>query len=407
MSGTVTRLALLAKPGAEHTGVGRYTGALANGLRDLGLDVTRVAPALPPLPEAGYDLLQRAGMDARAFLRNFPVWARYPQADLYHLTSQNLASLLVFRRPRGPVVVTVHDIIPYLLADDPEFSPYRNLGDRGFDRLAMAGLRRADRLVADSEYTRRCLVEHLGIPTHRIEVIYLGVEHERFYPRPVPAEVFARYGLRPDGRYLIFVGSEHARKNLPVLVMALATVRAAGLRGDLSDVELIKVGRAHDESARHQLLALSEHLGIRSAIHFLDDVPEDELPLLYNLADVCVMPSLYEGFGLPVVEAMACGTPVICANATSLPELAGDAALLFDGGDGAVVRLAEALRRVLTDQPLSAELRARGLARAARFRWSETARQVAWLYGSLGVAGEAADAAGSIATLAAESTEGN
>ena len=375
----MTRVALIAKPGATHTGVGRYVATLAQGVRDLGLDVRQAAPVLPPLPGAAWGLLRRAGIDARSFLLNYPLWASYPAADVYHLTSQNLASVLCFRRPRRPVVVTVHDIIPYLLRNDPALSPYRNRGDRLFDRLAMSGLRRADRLVADSEYTRQRLVDYLHIPQERIEVVHLGVDPDRFRPLPVSSDIYARYGLRAGVRYLIYAGSEDARKNLPALVKALAVVR-----GDRGDVELLKVGRAHHAAGRQELIALSEQLGVRSAVHFLDDVPEADLPLLYGLAAVCVMPSLYEGFGFPVLEAMACGTPVICANATSLPELAGDAAIVVDGGAGFAERLAQELGRLLRDPELAGELRARGLARAARFRWSETAGRMARLYGELG-----------------------
>lgn len=374
----MTGVALVAKPGAAHTGVGRYVGALAESLGSLGLDVQRVAPALPPLPDPAYAALRRAGMDARAFLLNFPLWAHYPPADVYHLASQNLASLLMFRRPRGPVVVTVHDIIPYLLRDDPQLSPYRSLADRAFDRLAMMGLVRADLLVADSDYTRRCLIEHLHVPAGRIEVVYLGVDHDRFRPRTVPAELFTRHGLRPDARYVIYVGSEDARKNLSALVEALAAVRST-----LGDVQLIKVGHAHHEAGRRQLISLSDRLGVRSAVRFLDDVSEEDLPLIYNLAEVCVLPSLYEGFGFPVLEAMACGTPVICADATSLPELADGAAILVAAGADFAGRLATELRRLLADRVLADQLRFRGLARASQFRWSDTAGRMARLYGDL------------------------
>lgn len=385
----MTKVAFIAKPGALHTGVGRYAATLAQGVLDLGFDVAHAAPALPPLPGATWELLRREGIDARAFLENYPLWTSYPSADVYHLTSQNLASAILFGRPRRPVVVTVHDIIPYLLRNDLQLSPYRNRVDRLFDRMALAGLRRADRLVADSEYTRRCLVDHLHLPHGGIDVVYLGVDHVRFRPHPPSPELYARYGLRAGTRYLIYAGSEDARKNLPALVRALAVVRR-----DLADVELIKVGRAHHAPARRELIGLSEQLGVRSAVHFLDDVPEADLPLLYGLAEVCVMPSLYEGFGFPVLEAMACGTPVICANATSLPELAGDAAILVDGGAGFVERLAEQLVRLLCDRELREELHVRGLGRAARFQWSETAARMGRLYREL--------AAGSNGAVAAE-----
>lgn len=365
------RIGLVAKPGHPNTGVGRYVQILEGGLRHAGADTLRVAPLVPPLPSTAYAALRRAGMDLRAFLTNYPVWADYPEADVYHFTSQNLASLLLFRRPPGNVVVTVHDIIPYMLRDNPRLSSYRTVADRLFDRLAMAGLERADRLLADSHYTKSCLVEYLETPPEKIEVVYLGIDHEHFRPLAVPGTVHERFRLPVGRRYLIYVGSEDPRKNLGTLVRALAEVRR-----DVPNVELIKVGRAHFDRQRQMLIRLAHELGVRAAVHFLDDVAEEDLPLLYNLADVCVMPSTYEGFGFPALEAMACGTPVVCANAASLPELVGDAALTFEHGPDSVKGLAMAIRRVLSEPDLAATLRTRGQARAATFRWSECVRRV-------------------------------
>ncbi|HEX9442335.1 MAG TPA: glycosyltransferase family 1 protein [Roseiflexaceae bacterium] len=370
-----SRIALIAKPGGTNTGVGRYVRMLHSGLREAGVDAVPVAPIAPPLPNAGYATLGRLGMDLRAFLLNYPIWARYPKADVYHFTSQNLASLLMVRRPNGTIVVTVHDIIPYMLRDDPHLSSYRTAADRLFDRLAMAGLRRADRLIADSHYTRQCIVRCLGISPEKIATVHLGIDHERFRPLPVPASIRARYQLPEGRRYLIYVGSEDPRKNLDTLVRALAEVRRL-----MPDVELIKVGRAHFDSERQRLIALADRLGVRRAVHFLDDLPEGDLPQLYNLADVCVMPSLYEGFGFPVLEAQACGTPVICANAASLPEIAGDAALLFECGPRGADALAAAILRVLSERDLYRSLRITGLAHAAAFGWEHTARRTLDLY---------------------------
>ena len=369
------KVALIAKPGGTSTGVGRYVEMLHRGLRDAGVEAARIAPSVPPLPGAGYAVLERLGVDLRAFLANYPIWAAYPRADLYHLTSQNLATLLLFRRPPGRVVVTVHDIIPYMLRDDPMLCPYRTAADRIFDRLAMAGLRRADLLLADSHYTRACLERHLGIDRARIAVVHLGIDAGRFRPLPVPAAFRARYNLPDDRRYLIYVGSEDPRKNLPALLRALA-----GVRRELPEVELIKVGRAHFEGERSRLLDLAASLRIRAAVRFLDDVPDEDLPLLYNAADVCVIPSLYEGFGFPVLEALACGTPVIATHAASLPELLGDGGLLVKPGPDAPSLLAYAIVRVLTDHDLSLALRRAAPRRAAEFSWGATTRDTLGQY---------------------------
>lgn len=368
-------IALIAKPGHAATGVGRYTLELERLLRISGHQVSVVHPVVS-LPRWTTRALRRwTGWDVETFFKHYPVWAHYPQADVYHITSQNLATLLLLHRPPGPTIVTVHDIIRYMLRDDPNLNTYRTRSDRFFDQAATRALRHANMLVADSHYTRQCLIDQLGIAPDRIEVVYLGVNHERFRMAPVPATLRERYGLPEDRRYLIYVGSEDPRKNLVTLVRALAEIRRA-----LPDVELIKVGRAQFELERQRLVELAEQVGVRQAIHFLDDVPEMDLPLLYNLADVCVMPSLYEGFGFPVLEAMACGTPVVCAATSSLPELAGDAGLLFEIGPQAVEALAAAVQRILTDREFCQILRTKALAQAAKFTWASTARHMTALF---------------------------
>lgn len=368
-------IALIAKPGHADTGVGRYTLELEQRLRSFGHQVTVVNPALS-LPDRLTQTIRRwSKWDLAAFFTHYPMWIDYPQADIYHITSQNLATLMLLRRPPGPTIITVHDIIRYMLRNDPDLTTYRTRADRLFDQMATMALKRADLLVADSAYTKQCLIDQLEIAASQIEVVHLGVDHEQFHLLTIPAAIRARYHLPEGKRYLFYVGSEDPRKNLMTLVQALAKVRHT-----LPDVELIKVGRAHFADERERLIQAAAQLGVRAAIHFLDDVPESDLLLLYNLADVCVMPSRFEGFGFPVVEAMACGTPVVCARAASLPELVGDAGLMFEIGPEAVDMLAAAITRIFTDHTLCQMLRAKGLARAATFTWSATTRQMIALF---------------------------
>lgn len=376
LSASPGRICLIAKPGNAATGVGRYVAALQAHLDALGADVARAAPSVPPLPALLYAGLRRARVDLRTFLLNYPVWAGFPPADVYHITSQNLASLLPLGRPRGRTVVTVHDIIPYMLRDDPRLCVYRTAADRLFDRLAMSGLRRADHLIADSDYTRRSIVEHLGIPAERISVVHLGVDHGRFRVRPRSDDLPERYGLPRGRRYLIYVGSEDPRKNLPTLLRAVALARRGA-----PDLALIKVGRAHFERERERLRALAAALGLEDAVFWLGDVLEDDLPGLYALAEAAVQPSLFEGFGFPLLEAMACGTPAIYARAASLPELAGDAGLGFDPrAVDAEAALAALIGRVLEEPALRAQLRETGIRQAAAFTWERTVGETARVY---------------------------
>jgi glycosyltransferase involved in cell wall biosynthesis len=370
-----TDVVVIAKPGGLNTGVGRYVHMLMSELCLRGYNSLRIPPSVPPLPSLAYTGLAKLRIDARSFLSNYPIWADYPKSGTYHLSSQNLATLLMFRPPKGKTIVTVHDIIPFMLRNVRDLNPYGGRVDRWFDRLAMEGLKRADRLIADSHYTKRCLIEHLGLPETLIDVVHLGIDHLRFRPQAVSREIRGRYGLAADRRYLIYVGSEDPRKNLEAQLNALALVRQ-----EHDDVEFIKVGAAHFKDERARLLQLVEKLGIRSAVHFLDDVPEQDLPLLYCLADVCVMTSLYEGFGFPVLEAMACGTPVVCSNGASLPELAGTSALLFDPLRDGSAGLAYQISRLLRDQNLQRELRSQGRKQAAKFTWSSTAERTIEIY---------------------------
>ncbi len=155
--------ALVAGTTEVNTGIGRYVDMLDAGLQQAGVQTTRVAPTLPVLPDFTYRLLQWFGRDLRAFLTNYPLWSTYPEADIYHVTQQTLASLLLFRRPSGKVVVTVHDIFPYMVRNDPQLgSPYGS-SEHVYYRLPVAGLKRANHLIAVSEYTKQCIIEHLGI----------------------------------------------------------------------------------------------------------------------------------------------------------------------------------------------------------------------------------------------------
>jgi glycosyltransferase involved in cell wall biosynthesis len=366
-------IALIAKAGHGHTGVGRYTHEIAKTLQSLGHGVSLTHP-MAPVPSA----LARAGrritgLDATAFFNNYPVRAQAAPADVVHVSSQNLATVMLTRRSTVPTVVTVHDIIPYMVRNDPALSTYRTWADRLFDQLALAGVRRAHALIAVSEYTRQTVHHHLGIPTERITVVHHGIDHERFRPHDPPAEVWDRFGLRRDRRYLIYVGSEDPRKDLGTLIDALALIRETA-----PDVELIKVGDAHFAEERDRLLARARAQGVASAISFLNDVADADLPALYALARVCVMPSVYEGFGIPVIEALACGTPVVASDASSLPELVGDAGLLFP--PRRADRLADGIRRLLDRSAWWQDWRAAALSRARDFTWDRAARRTLDVY---------------------------
>jgi glycosyltransferase involved in cell wall biosynthesis len=254
-----------------------------------------------------------------------------------------------------PSVVTVHDL-GYRYFPDAH-PPLQRLY---LDWSTRYSARAATRIIADSQATRDDLVKFYEVPQEKISVVYPGRD-ESLGPAD-PAPVLARHGLA--GGYLLHVGTLQPRKNLMRLIEAVAA-----LRPRWPDVTLVLAGRPGWLS--EPILALARQHA--AWVRLLDYVPEADLPGLYSGARAFVYPSLYEGFGFPVLEAMACGTPVICANTSSLPEVAGDAALLVDPTDTAA--LAAAIERVLAEPALRADLAAKGRAQVQKFSWQRTAAE--------------------------------
>jgi glycosyltransferase involved in cell wall biosynthesis len=267
---------------------------------------------------------------------------------------------------RGPTVVTVYDLS---FLRHPELF---NRGNRLYLRtLTPPSLRRADRVITISEHTKRDVVELCGVPPERVTPILLAA-HERFRPA-APEEVAAfraRKGL-PE-RFILYLGTLEPRKNVGLLVRAYAELRRAGL----TDCDLVLAGGRGWQY--EGVFAAIDALGVRDSVHLPGFVPEEEQALWYSSAVVFAYPSLYEGFGLPLLEAMACGTPVVATRSSSLPEVVGDAGVLVDPSDPH--ELARALRGLLDDEARRAELRAAGLARARTFSWRRMAAETVRVY---------------------------
>ncbi len=288
-----------------------------------------------------------------------PWLLRWLKADLYHS-----AYYLMPYFPGVPTVLTVYDVIPLRF---PEHSTARaRLLFRLTTKLA---LHASEHVIAISEATKQDYVHFFGVPLDRITAIPLAAS-DRFSPRP-PEEVEAlqrKYGL-PD-RFFLYLGSNKPHKNLGRLVEAWAKVKP-------KDVAMVIAGAWISQFPEPKVAA--EKLGV--PVIWLGPVPEDDLLALYSAAEAFVFPSLYEGFGLPVLEAMACGAPVACSNISSLPEVAGDAALYLD--PESVDSISEALRRLLSDAELRVTLRERGLERAGEFSWNRTAERTLEVYRSV------------------------
>lgn len=265
-----------------------------------------------------------------------------------------------------PIVVNIHDTTYLTLPTDPLWGLYA----RAFTALAV---RRASAILTLSESSKRDIVGHYRVSPDRVVVVPLGV-HPRFRPldkAEARAVVAQKYGLAAP--FVLFVSALEERKNVPTLLRAFAQFKRTPA-GQAARLALVgKPGGAWPEIQRGVA-----DLGLASEVVCLGHAPTDDLPLFYSAAAVFAFPSLYEGFGIPVAEAMACGTPVITSNVSSLPEVGGDAALYVDPHD--VDGLAAALGRVLGDAALRDALSARGLVQAARFTWDEVARQTVAVY---------------------------
>lgn len=362
-------------PAVHHrAGLGRYASELVTALCAVAGDdiclrafYTEAATARPEgtiatMPQfrsnLGYKPWRLAAM-ASHFAR-VPFDSFYGRPDLVHATDHLLPHL------RARSVFTLHDLIFEIY---PEHHKRYN---HTFLKLMMPRfLRAADHIIAVSEHTKRDAERLYGISAKKMTVIHEGVD-PRYRPvteRAALEGVRHKYGL-PE-QYILHVSTIEPRKNLGALLDALGA-----LKGEFPDLKLVLVGKkGWLYEPFFEKLAIS---GLESEVIFPGFVAEEDLPAVYQLATVFAFPSVYEGFGLPPLEALACGVPVVCSDASSLPEVVGDAALLFPPQDTAA--LITALRRVLTDETLRRDLQQRGPQQAARFTWERAARETLAVY---------------------------
>ena len=309
-----------------------------------------------PVPERLATILwQRARLP-------LPVEALLGPQEVCHFPDFVMPPLL---RARG--VLTVHDLSFRRVPEAAALGLRRYL-----NRVVPRSVRRADLVRADSAPTRRDLTELLGAPPGKTAVLYSGVGPE-FRPLHDPerlAAVRRRYGL-PE-RFILSLGTIQPRKNYARLIRAYARLHHSGPQAP----HLVIAGRPGWLSG--DLVGLVERLGVGGRVHFLRDATDADLPALYALAEVFALVSLYEGFGLPPLEAMACGTPVLVSDVSSLPEVVEGAGLLVDPFD--VDAIAAALERLLGDAALRRQLAERGLAQAARFTWAHAAEELLGFY---------------------------
>lgn len=291
------------------------------------------------------------------FLANI---VRQSGADIFFATDINS-----YLAPQAgiKVVSMAYDLIPFIF---PEVMASQPLPVRIGWRVNFSKLRKSTVVIAISEATKKDLINLFGIDPEKITVIYPGMDHLLFNRANAEdsarqSQVLRRYGI--DGKFLLYVGDSEWRKNLRRVLEALATLDTG--------IRLVLVGKRAKTDVTLQ--SWIRELGLEGRVMTPGFVPDEDLPPLYGAAEMFLFPSLYEGFGLPVIEAMACGCPVITSNVSSMPEIAGDAALLVDPTDSD--QIFEAINKVLNEDGVKSVLSDAGVRRSKYFSWEKSAKE--------------------------------
>jgi glycosyltransferase involved in cell wall biosynthesis len=323
--------------------------------------------AIRALGENFRPVVEKAGNYSITEQFKIPLALRRERVTLFHAPHYVLPRLVHCRS-----VVTIHDCIHLMF---PQYLP--NRAALTYARTSMAtAAARATRILTVSESSKTDIMRFFGTDASKVDVIYNAFD-ERFGIEPLEEDVVRvreRYQLHDE--FVLYAGNVKPHKNLERLIDAFHLVRSRGL----DHLKLVMIG---DDISKYASLRRAVHkYQLHKYVRFLGYLPEETLAVMYRLAGVFVFPSLYEGFGLPPLEAMASGTPVVTSNVSSLPEVAGDAAQLVDPYDPQAI--ADGIYQVLTDIDLRRSLRRKGLARARQFSWAQSVRRVREIYGEVG-----------------------
>lgn len=364
-------------------GIGTY---IRNLLRQLAR-IDRQTEYVLLSPEADLEVASQLGPNFRAVLEPSPNYSlreqvhvpwvlRRERPDVFHAPHYVLPPAVTCRS-----VVTIHDCIHLMF---PQYLP--NKMAYAYARASMwAAVKRSDRILTVSEASKRDILHFFNVAPEKIVVVYNAID-DHFWLTPPDEEVARvreRYQL--DHQFILYVGNIKPHKNLVRLIEAFADLRRTGFE----ELKLLIIG---DEISKLPSLRRAVHgHKLHKHVRFLGYVSDDTLRVLYRLASLFVFPSLYEGFGLPPLEAMASGTPVVASNQSSLPEVTGDAAVLVDPYD--VASIVEGMRRVLSDATLADGLRHRGPARAREFSWARSVEKTRTVYEQVGHVSAAARSA--------------
>jgi glycosyltransferase involved in cell wall biosynthesis len=362
------------------TGSGQYTRRLVRGLAALGQD-SRIILVTPEKKQDARSKMQEIPTScllhpvpcSRSNLRKvwfeqiaFPRACRRLHADVAHVPYW--APPL---RPTIPTVVTIHDLIPLLL-HEYRGGPLVQL----YTALVGYAARSATRVLTDSEFSRQDIIAHLSLAQDHVRAVYLA-GGDNYTPTPAPSDTDVRTRYSLPERYVLYLGGFDVRKNVAALIDAYHC--AAPSIGETHPLVIAGQLPANDTPFAPDPRRLAQEHGLDERIVRFIDFPDDaDKPALYRGATAFIFPSRYEGFGLPPLEALACGTPVVGSDTSSIPEIVGDGGLLLSPDD--VEGMAQALVKLVTDVEFRTELSRRALAQAARFSWEQTARETLAAY---------------------------
>jgi glycosyltransferase involved in cell wall biosynthesis len=301
----------------------------------------------------------------------YPRTLKHLEADIFHIIDHSDGYLSYWlKRYRKPNVITCHDLINLIKPETFQGQARFPLISMTAWRLAIQSMKEADRIIAVSSHTKKDAIEHLNISSHNITVIPNAVDANfRLLPSEDIQAFRCERELFSDTLCLLNVGSNNLRKNVSTILQVVASLKGQGL-----PVRFWKVG-ADFNAEQIDFIKVNR---LDTSVKYLGEPDRETLVEIYNAADVLLAPSLYEGFGLTILEAMACGTAIIAANATSLPEVAGDAAILVEPLD--IKGMETAIHQLDKDLKYRQELVQKGLERVKQFTWEHTAEQVACVY---------------------------
>jgi glycosyltransferase involved in cell wall biosynthesis len=293
-----------------------------------------------------------------------------PDFDVYDISNQTLSFIAKKKRPS---IVTVHDIIELTNPQDPNARP--------LNAYLLGGITNASRIIAVSEYTKRSLMSYFRVSEDSITVIPngVGVEYKKipnFRSTIGYRQLIRELGVGDDRPVIVSVGSEHPRKNMKTVLRVLAS-----LKKEFPNILLIKVGNPGILSGRREVLSLIDELKLQDNVKLVGNISTERINDLYNIATCLLFPSRHEGFGLPPLEAMASGCPVVCSNATSLPEIVGDAAILHDPDD--VAGFTASISKLVHNDVRAREYSDKGIQQSKKFSWDAAARAMEVVYRDL------------------------